>query len=81
MTTEPLYKNEKELNILAVKNDIQPNFLRKTIKELPVFTWVKPFDINRTSMYYGGFPVSQRELECKAIIDYLHTDNPIWGAR
>ena len=21
------------------------------------------------------------ELECKAIIDHLHTDNPTWGAR
>jgi putative transposase len=37
--------------------------------------------INRTSVYYLGTPVSNQELECKAIIDHLHTDNPTWGAR
>ena len=26
-------------------------------------------------------PVSEEDLECKAIIDHLHTDNPTWGAR
>ena len=30
---------------------------------------------------YNGTPISQEELECKAIIDHLHTDNPAWGAR
>ena len=25
--------------------------------------------------------MSSIELECKAIIDHLHTDNPTWGAR
>lgn len=52
-----------------------------TTKELPVSTGAKLLDINRTSVYYGGVPVSQEELECKAIIDHLHTDNPTWGAR
>ena len=52
-----------------------------TTKELPVSTGAKLLDINRTSVYYGGIPVSQEELECKAIIDHLHTDNPTWGAR
>ena len=52
-----------------------------TTKELPVSTGAKLLDINRTSVYYGGPSVSQEELECKAIIDYLHTDNPTWGAR
>ena len=52
-----------------------------TTKELPVSTGAKLLDINRTSVYYGGLPVSQEELECKAIIDHLHTDNPTWGAR
>jgi putative transposase len=37
--------------------------------------------INRTSVYYKGTPISEHELECKAIIDRLHTDNPTWGAR
>ena len=26
-------------------------------------------------------PISQEELDCKSIIDRLHTDNPAWGAR
>ena len=38
-------------------------------------------DINRTSVYYKGTPISQEELDCKSIIDRLHTDNPAWGAR
>ena len=37
--------------------------------------------IPRTLVYYGGIPVSEEELECKSIIDHLHTDNPTWGAR
>ena len=100
-----LLKGEKELNVLAVENDIQPNLLRnwkkefltnaslafdnkrednlreKLAKELPVSTGAKLLGINRTSIYYGGIPVSEEELECKAIIDHLHTDNPTWGAR
>ena len=52
-----------------------------TTKELPVSTGAKLLGINRTSVYYGVLPVSQKELECKAIIDHLHTDNPAWGAR
>ena len=51
-----------------------------TTKELPVSTGAKLLGINRTSVYYGGLPVSQEELECKSIIDHLHTDNPTWGA-
>ena len=146
-----LLKGEKELNVLAVENDIQPNLLRNwkkeflanaslafdnkrednlreklaeerkekaeyakkvgqltmqvdwlkknlkklsdlttranlvrslsTTKELPVSTGAKLLGIKRTSVYYGGLPVSQEELECKSIIDHLHTDNPTWGAR
>lgn len=37
--------------------------------------------INRSSIYYSGKPVSDTELECKEIIDHLHTDHPTWGAR
>ena len=44
-----------------------------TTKELPVSTGTKLLGINRTSVYYGGLPVSQKELECKVIIDHLHT--------
>jgi len=50
-------------------------------KELPVKTGARLLDINRTSIYYNGTPVSQEELDCKTIIDRLHTDNPAWGAR
>ena len=52
-----------------------------TTKELPVSTGAKLLGINRTSVYYGGIPVSEEELECKSIIDHLHMDNPTWGAR
>ena len=52
-----------------------------TNKELPVSTGANLLGINRTSVYYGGIPVSEEELECKSIIDHLHTDNPTWGAR
>ena len=52
-----------------------------TTKELSVSTSSKLLGINRTSVYYEGLPVSQEELECKSIIDHLHTDNPTWGAR
>ena len=52
-----------------------------TTKELSVSTGAKLLGINRTSVYYGGTPVSEEDLECRAIIDHLHTDNPTWGAR
>ena len=40
-------------------------------------------DINRTSIYYEPIEkvVSQEELECKNLIDKLHTEHPAWGAR
>ena len=52
-----------------------------TTKELLVSTGAKLLGINRTSVYYEGLSVSQEELECKSIIDHLHTDNSTWGAR
>lgn len=52
-----------------------------TTKELPASVGASLLDINRTSIYYKGSPVSDDELACKEIIDHLHTDNPIWGAR
>lgn len=52
-----------------------------TTKELPARTGAYLLHINRTSIYYTGTLVSQEELECKAIIDRLHTDHPAWGAR
>ena len=50
-------------------------------KEIPASVGAKLLDINRTSIYYKSLPISEEELECKAIIDRLHTDNPTWGAR
>ena len=52
-----------------------------TTKELPASVGASLLDINRTSIYYKGSPVSDDELACKEIIDHLHTDNPTWGAR
>lgn len=64
---------------LTTKVNLVRNLL--TTKELPARTGAYLLHINRTSIYYTGTPVSQEELECKAIIDRLHTDNPAWGAR
>lgn len=52
-----------------------------TTKEIPVSQGASLLGINRTSIYYIGAPVSEEELECKRFIDYMHTDNPTWGAR
>ena len=50
-------------------------------KKLPASVGASLLDINRTSIYYKGSPVSDDELACKEIIDHLHTDNPTWGTR
>lgn len=52
-----------------------------TSKELPVKTGAELLGISRTNIYYKGHCISQEELDCKTIIDRLHTDNPTWGAR
>lgn len=49
--------------------------------EIPVSVAADLCGINRSSIYYSGKPVSDTELECKKIIDYLHTNHPTWGAR
>ena len=72
-------KNLKKLSDLTTRVNLVRNL--STTKELPVSTGAKLLGINRTSVYYGGIPVSEEELECKAVIDHLHTDNPTWGAR
>ena len=79
MQVDWLKKNlKKHLDLTTRVNLVQS--LLKT-KELPVKTGAVLLDINRTSVYYKGTPISQEELECKAVIDRLHTDNPAWGAR
>ena len=50
-------------------------------KKIPVSVAADLAGINRTSIYYSGRPISDVELESKAIIDHLHTDHPTWGAR
>ena len=72
-------KNLKKLSDLTTRVNLVRNL--STTKELPVSTGANLLGINRTSVYYGGTPVSEEELECKTIIDHLHTDNPTWGAR
>ena len=72
-------KNLKKLSDLTTRVNLVRNL--STTKELPVSTGAKLLGINRTSVYYGGIPVSEEELECKSIIDHLHTDNLTWGAR
>ena len=79
MQVEWLKKNLKKLSDLTTRVNLVRNL--STNKELPVSTGAKLLGINRTSVYYGGIPVSEEELECKSIIDHLHTDNPTWGAR
>ena len=79
MQVDWLKKNLKKLSDLTTRVNLVRNL--STTKELPVSTGAKLLGINRTSVYYGGLPVSQKELECKAIIDHLHTDNPAWGVR
>ena len=64
---------------LATRVNLVRN-LSKT-KELPVKTGAALLSINRTSVYYNGTPVSKEELDCKVIIDRLHTDHPAWGSR
>ena len=64
---------------LTTRVNLVQNLLKT--KELPVKTGTALLDINRTSVYYKGTPISQEELDCKSIIDRLHTDNPAWRAR
>ena len=79
MQVDWLKKNLKKLSDLTTRVNLVRNL--STTKELPVSTGANLLGINRTSVYYGGTPVSEEELECKTIIDHLHTDNPTWGAR
>ena len=52
-----------------------------TTKELPAQKGAELLEVNRTSIYYKGTPISEENLACKSIIDRIHTDNPAWGAR
>ena len=50
-------------------------------KAIPVSVAADLVNVNRTSIYYSVQCPSEEELECKAMIDRIHTDNPTWGAR
>ena len=79
MQVDWLKKNLKKFVDLTTRVCLVQNLL--TTKEIPASIGAKLLDINRTSIYYKGSPVSDEELACKKIIDHLHTDNPTWGAR
>ena len=79
MQVDWLKKNLKKHLDLTTRVNLVQNLLKT--KELPVKTGATLLDINRTSVYYKDTPISQEELDCKSIIDRLHTDNPAWGAR
>ena len=66
---------------LTTRVNLVKNHSNNKESNLPVSVVAKLASINRTSIYYKGTPVSDEELECKRIIDRLHTDNPTWGAR
>ena len=79
MQVDWLKKNLKKFADLTTRVNLVRNLL--TTKELPASVGASLLDINRTSIYYKGSPVSDDELACKEIIDHLHTDNPTWGTR
>ncbi len=79
MQVDWLKKNLRNCSDLNTRLNILPN-LSKT-KELPVSVGAELLDVNRTSIYYKPKGISEEEIECKNIIDHLHTDNPTWGAR
>ena len=60
-------KNLKKHLDLTTRVNLVQNLLKT--KELPVKTGAALLDINRTSVYYKGTPISQDELDCKSIID------------
>lgn len=72
-------KNLKKLADLITRVNLVQNLL--TTNELPASVGARLLDINRTSIYYNGSPVSEEELACKEIIDHLHTDNLTWRVR
>ena len=79
MQVDWLKKNLKKFADLTTRVNLVRNLL--TTKELSASVGASLLDINHTSIYYKGSPVSDDELACKEIIDHLHTDNPTWGAR
>lgn len=66
---------------LTTRVDLVRNLSKTEDKGISIRVAAELLGVNRTSVYYSGTPVSDIELNCKAIIDRLHTENPTWGAR
>lgn len=66
---------------LTTRTNLLRSLSRSKDKEIPISTAAELLSVNRTSVYYNENPVTEEELQCKDIIDKLHTDNPTWGAR
>lgn len=67
---------------LTTRVNLVRSLRSKTDKpEMPVRVAADLCSINRNSIYYEAKPISDTELECQAMIDYLHTNNPTWGVR
>ncbi len=79
MQVDWLKKKSEEICEPDYESKFSQNLL--TTKEIPASVGARLLDINRTSIYYKGAPISDEELACKEIMDHLHTDNPTWGAR
>lgn len=69
-------KNLKKCLNLTMRENLVQNLLKTKKKVISVKVAANLMSFNRTSIYYKGTPISQEELECKRIIDILHTDNP-----
>lgn len=77
MQVDWLKKNLRRYLDLTTRVNLVRSLHSTTEKpEIPVSVAADLCDINRSSIYYSGKPVSDTELECKAIIDHLHTDHP-----
>lgn len=74
MQVDWLKKNLKNCLDLTTRVSLVQKLL--TTKELPVSVGAELAGVNRSSVYYEPAGPSDEELECKAIIDRLHTDNP-----
>lgn len=68
---------------LTTRKSILQSLLKDKEPGITVTMAAAFLDVNRTSAYYKAVPryYSEEELECKRIIDRLHTEHPTWGAR
>ena len=76
-------KNLKKCSDLTTKVNLLRSLSKTEKPDITVRQAASLLGVNRTSAYYAHKPrtYSPEELDCKAIIDHLHTDNPAWGAR